>query len=752
MSGAAKILVMALLTGVLGLGAALTPAGLRLEEHFGLEWLFRLRGVRTAPEDVVIVNMEDAATEDLSVRGSPQKWPRSLFAGITRNLHRQGAAVVAFDMVFDEPRSAAEDTQFAQAVQDSRKVVLCRYLKRRTIQLARDSGTRSPELTMEGLVDPIAPLAESAAALAPFVLPKVPARVSRCWTFSAGAGESSSLPVVAFQIFALDVQEDFLRLLARVAPTRVGELPGDKDRLLDTHRVQEYVHRLRGFFLEDPRLGERLLAELENPSFPDLSPEKSRILRSLIQMYRGPGSLYLNYYGPTGTVRHVSYQQLLRAEDLGAGNPDTLDLRGKLVLVGLSETTSTEQKDGFQTVFSTRQGIYISGVEIAATAVANLLEDLPVRPLGPAAHAAVVFAWGVGMGGLCRALSTRSAALGSAGLMVLYLLFARSRFRDAAAWYPLAVPLLIQSPFAFLASTFWRHSDTHRERQHMKKALSYYLPRDAVEQIVVHMADMERRSQVLYAVCLCTDAAKYTTLSETMDPQDLQGLLNRYYETLFQPVAEQEGAVANVVGDSMLAIWAQTQPDSLQRARACDAALGIAALMDPLAGPGSRVRLPTRIGIHFGLVSLGNVGGKGRYEYRPVGDCVNTSSRIEGLNKYLGTEILASQEALDGVDGFLTREVGEFLLAGKAKSLVLHQLLCRRENSTPDRELLCSTFAQGLAAYREGAVEPAMGRFERCLEILENDGPSLFYLRLCREFFETPPEGTWTGVVVLGKK
>ena len=89
------------------------------------------------------------------------------------------------------------------------------------------------------------------------------------------------------------------------------------------------------------------------------------------------------------------------------------------------------------------------------------------------------------------------------------------------------------------------------------------------------------------------------------------------------------------------------------------------------------LRLPTRIGLHAGDMFLGSVGAFNHYEYRPTGDMVNTASRIEGLNKYLGTGILASEEVSDQLAGFVFRELGQFLLAGKSKPVLIRELICR---------------------------------------------------------------------------
>jgi adenylate cyclase len=202
----------------------------------------------------------------------------------------------------------------------------------------------------------------------------------------------------------------------------------------------------------------------------------------------------------------------------------------------------------------------------------------------------------------------------------------------------------------------------------------------------------------------------------------------------------------------MLAIWAKAQPDRTQRHQACLAALDIAlALQDYGAAAMSRP-LRTRIGLHYGHMSLGHIGGMDRYEYRAVGDVVNTTSRIEGLNKYLGTQILASREAVEELDGFLTRELGTFVLAGKSQPIVIYELMRRRADAPPEQHELCSRFARALATYRQGSWDDALHLFQECLGIAEADGPSSYYLRLCEQYLQQPPEGPWDGVISLTRK
>ena len=201
----------------------------------------------------------------------------------------------------------------------------------------------------------------------------------------------------------------------------------------------------------------------------------------------------------------------------------------------------------------------------------------------------------------------------------------------------------------------------------------------------------------------------------------------------------------------MMALWTTAQPDAEVRNQACLAALEISRSVDQF-NQDYALRLPTRIGLHSGHLSLGSVGAINHFEYRAVGDIVNTVSRIESLNKQLGTSILVSADVLHHLDNFLTRELGEFLLSGKSKPVVLHELICLQDESSEKQRNLCGLFAEALRAFRGQSWEKVIDKFNASLQISEQDGPSLFYLGLCEKYRENPPSDGWDGLVRLDKK
>ena len=429
-----KAIIVSLVIGALGVIAILTPMGFDLEENIGLDLLFRLRGVRKPPSDVIIVSLDKASADNLKLPADPEKWPRSLHASLTENLAKQGAAVIAFDMMFDEAGPMEHDNLFAQAISNAGNVVLGERLEKETFPLTNKEGAHTGEIVIERLTPPIPPLARSALALAPFPLPKVPVKVSQYWTFKTEAGDTPTLPVAVFQIFAFEVYDEFIRLLEKVSPSQVEKLLHDKDAIIKNRWVEENILILRDHFRDNPLIGEKMMEEIQNLNSLSFDSKKKRILKSLIKIYQGPKSRYLNFYGPPGTIETVSYYQLLQHHEKSANNQSQLDLNGKAVFIGLSESLRLEQKDGFYTVFSQSSGLDISGVEIAASAFANLLEDKPIHPHVFPAHHAIIFLWGILLGILCFFIPPVIAAFGVVSISILYLSVAMSQFNNTGIW------------------------------------------------------------------------------------------------------------------------------------------------------------------------------------------------------------------------------------------------------------------------------------------------------------------------------
>jgi len=749
-----KAAAVGLVTGLMGVVLSVIPAGRSIEEDFGLHLLFKMRGTREVPRDVLIVSMDTESAQNLSLLSKPERWPRSLHASVVQTLLHEGAKAIVFDMFFEEPKSAEEDVPFAAAMKEARNVVLCQSLRQESLTLVKGERERTFSVNIERLVPPLPLFAESAIGAAPFPLPKVPVKVSKYWTFKTEAGDKPTLPVVAFQVYALEVYREFLSLLSIFSPEDGSRLPQDGESILQDGNIVKLALSIREIFLRQPDLATSMLAELDRVPSITLSQEHLRLLKALINMYRSPDSLYLNYYGPPGHIETVPYHVILQGRNSSRTSHPWPEVRGKAAFIGLSQLLRPEQRDGFYTAFSQPTGIDMSGVEIAATAFANLLEGQHVKPLSPGGRVCLVFAWGILLSTVCWSVSTLAAAL----LMILagsaYLTLAYREFCASAVWLPIMIPFVAQVPMAFFGVLWWKYIDTHREREIIRRAFGYYVPDKVVDEISKGVGDFLVAGKTVYGTCLCTDAEQYVRLSEAMCPEDLRDYMNRYYEAIFKPVRQHGGIVSDVVGDSMMAIWATAHPDSALRFEACRAALEISEAVRRFNdSEGNRpYELPTRMGLHSGHISIGSIGGVDHYEYRAVGDVVNTASRIESLNKLLKTRVLVSEEVIEGLDGFLSRGLGRFVLAGKSKPVIIHELIGLEREAGEEQTRLCEVFAAAMEAYLQTSWDEAAALFHRCLEISAHDGPSRFFLLQCKEYRGRPPDVDWNGAYIVTRK
>ena len=205
--------------------------------------------------------------------------------------------------------------------------------------------------------------------------------------------------------------------------------------------------------------------------------------------------------------------------------------------------------------------MFLSGVEIAATAFSNLLANDYVKPIESRDYLLTIFTWGILVGLICRMMNTLAAALCVAVLSFFYLFAAKYQFQSDALWYPIIVPLFLQSPAAFFGAVLWNLLETNKERRNIRRALGYYVPSEMVDLIVKNRVDLRKGGQTVCGVCLFTDIGGYTSVSENLGPRELSELMHRYFEAVFEPIKQNGGLITDLKGDSILAIWKAPRPD-----------------------------------------------------------------------------------------------------------------------------------------------------------------------------------------------
>ncbi len=731
---------------------AISPLA-ELEERVGLHWMFRLRGPVPAPSEVIIVAIDEDSAQKLGLPERPRDWPRSVHAELVRYLAREGARIVVFDMPFEAPQPL-HDAEFAGAMAETNFALITESIRTETVRLP---GSAGGEMVIEKRVPPASVLARAALGSAPFLLPK-DSRVSAYWTFWGDSGDSPTLPVLAFHVYGWEGFLEFMAGLRRAQPQLSLGAAGIAPPWLASDDGVAATRLAHSAMRADPRVASQMLPYEGKPTEVHPLDNRRRLLHSFVSLYSEGDARYLNFYGPPGTVETVSYARVLQAAR-GTSFGPTPSFANRAVFVGYSAFTPAGQdriRDDYRTVFSQPNGLDLSGVEIAATAFANLLEDRPLRPLHSPWPLAIVALWGLLLGPACRLPRPALAVALTATMTALLLPLLYACFAQRAWWLPSVILVGLQMPLALFAGVWLSYRESKMERETIRQAFGYFLPRAVVEQLSRDLGPVTLTNHLVYGACLSTDVEHYTTLAEHMDPKRLGEVMNEYYAQLFVPVERSQGVVVDVVGDAMVAIWAKASSNVVLRRNACGAALEMVAALDrfnSLAARGAgRPALQTRFGLHAGEMLVGSIGGSGHYEYRAVGDIVNTASRIQTLNKLLRTRLLASEETVAGLDEFVTRPLGSFLLEGKTNAVSVVELLGRKVDVGERASRACEDFASALSDFNARRWSEASRGFASILAVEPDDGPPQFYRERCERLLQHAPEEGWTPTIRIDGK
>jgi adenylate cyclase len=576
----------------------------------------------------------------------------------------------------------------------------------------------------------ISPLIASAAlGAAPLRLAwGLSGRVNSFAAFSEEEVPISSMPALVFHLSAAEVHPDFVRLLAKVSPENAELLPRTAEQLVELRPLQATSLAIRYLVRADPRVTTSLREALEGRQSAEVPARHRAALRALVDLYAGDALRYLNFYGYPGTFQTLSYADLLKGTTAG-GSQVLQELRGKTVIVGYVDFTPAQRDDHYPTVYTTSDGVKLSGAEILATAVANIATRTSLIAPSPALRAGVTSAFGMALGLLLLVPSALRGFGAACALCMAYLALELLLFRLEAIWLPVLVPLIVQAPAGILYAVTHHYRDIGRKRDELRALFGKFVPGRVIESLLDNREKLDTVTEPVYSVCLATDADRFSTLAESMHPAQLARFLNQYFQVVFAPITEEGGDIVDVVGDAVLAVWTGAEGDRALHVKATGAALELMTAVNQFNAASPSARLPTRIGISAGSVSTTAMGAANHYEFRPVGDTVVTSTRLQELNKLLGTRILAAEPAIRGLDGLLVRDLGSFQLRGKTVPTHVFEVIDERANARADVLQLCLEFALALDALRGGRGENALERFRAIRNRYPQDGPTAFYVQ-----------------------
>ena len=243
---------------------------------------------------------------------------------------------------------------------------------------------------------------------------------------------------------------------------------------------------------------------------------------------------------------------------------------------------------------------------------------------------------------------------------------------------------------------------------------------------------------------------------------------NRYYNAALKGVHDHDGTVIQLIGDAILAVWNApvAQPD--HRARACRAAVDLQQQLLIFDEKHGGLPIRTRVGVHAGTATVGNLGSEIHFNYATIGENVNLAARLEGLNKHLRTNILATRDSQSAVeDQLLSRKVGWFKFKGFGEAVEVYELIGPIEEKLAEATRdWRNAFDEALTDFCRKRFSAARDKFQLAIKLRQDaergsladeetppdDGPSKFYLARIEEFKKDPPPEGWKGVIEMKEK
>jgi len=706
---------------------------------------------REVPADlpVRIVDIDEAALAEYG----QWPWPRDTVARLVNRLREQGAAVIAFDVVFaeaDRHSPAAIASNLPESI--------------------RDSDVRR---TLESLPNYDEVLAEAMAranvvtgfAFDPNAKGKPPRRM---WGVANNTGEKDAkmvpelirqfIPQQSGVVITLPILEQSAKGNGSVTPVVEGAI----------------VRRVPMLF--------RLAGQRDEDLYPALSAEAVRVAQGAsTYLVKWSGAQGFESFGERTGVGSIRVGQLnidtdaqgrmalydsgyqpsrfVSAKDVMKRRVPADKIDGQIVFIGTSAV-------GLKDLRNTPTQDSVAGVEIHAQIVEQMLTQTFLERPDYADGAEFLYLAAIGLAFvlLLPRLSAATMALVAVGfigigIVVPWIAFAQIRLLFDPIYPPATLALIYVSGSAL---SFMR---AERDRREIRGAFNLYLSPAQVEAVVRNPDLLKLGGEQREITVMFTDVRGFTRISEQFDPQGLTRFMNRFLTPMTDMIQARNGTIDKYMGDAIMAFWNAPLTIDAHPSRACEAALAMQARLVTLneewkaeAEAEGRHHIPVNIGIglNTGHASVGNFGSEQRLTYSCLGDAVNLASRLEGQCKTYVVGIVIGEGTAKQVPDLATLELDLIMVKGKTEPERMFGLLGDATVAqTPGYRELAERQAEFLALYRAGKFAEALALIDGLNGMAASLGWKQGYYEMMRtriqELIHEPP-ADWNGVYVAKEK
>ncbi len=681
----------------------------------------------TASTDVVVIDIDDQTLKNLAPYYGRWPWPRRVYKEVIEFLSLGEPAAILLDILFTEQMKGTDDD---------------------------------------------AQLAEASAA---------GTHVSHAFSFLKEPAEQrkgvNPLPMDFSKKFALAIDSTNSSKALLMASYRDYEIPPD-----DFYKKINHAHAVTVELDIDGKLRRiPLLFNYDKQTFPSLalagilakldSPKisanssgvriRSQGRRDMILPTDSSGQLPLHFYdvdrAPPVIAMDAVVASALQLQKGEVSDPTLLkinpyELKGKVILIGASAS-------GLNDLKATPLHPSYPGVLLQATAISNALKDdfLTIAPR-----------W-------------INVLIGIFILAVIYTWM----FTASQLWLKICFPFVFLSMVAVLSHLIFRHFNLAVEmafpgvmglaatihglaylilveeaaKRKLKTTLSKYVSPVVADKLLT--SGIDPRAEIgahKELSILFSDIRGFTTISESLPPQQIVVCLNTYLSQMNETIFEHLGTVDKFIGDGLMAFWGAPLDDDFHAVRAVRCAL---AMLGDVVTLRQKIRddfglsfdLEIGIGINTGNVVVGNIGSERHLSYTAIGDNVNLASRIEGITKVYQVPLLIGERTYDLVkQSVICRVIDNVQVKGKLQHVKIYQALVDKESPLADQAMeLSHKFQNAWTAYEIGDFKNAHFLFKATEKDFDGDKPSQIYQERCKKMIAAPPKD-WKGIYVLQTK
>ncbi|MBD8874704.1 adenylate/guanylate cyclase domain-containing protein [Roseibium polysiphoniae] len=373
----------------------------------------------------------------------------------------------------------------------------------------------------------------------------------------------------------------------------------------------------------------------------------------------------------------------------------------------------------------------LTGIEVHATILAQQLSG---RSLGSASFLNTI------------ALMVLAGLAASFGFLVIArpltyftLLFLAIGAYLLAAWMLVSLEILLLPVLGPPAAAVWsalimalmRWRKDRSERVFLKTAFSKYVSPALVKRLTSGDISLKLGGEKRPVTYLFTDLQGFTSLSETLPPEQMAELLNSYLDRICDLATEHGATIDKIIGDAVVCFFGAPDVDPDQASRALELSLALDTFCESFRADANDRSIAlgvTRIGIHHGEAVIGNFGGSRFFDYTGIGDTVNTAARLEGANKFLGTRICVSSAVASECPGHHFRPLGDLVLKGRSQPVACFE-------PVSDQDLSSAWMQAYLAAYQKmsDASPDALSCLESVAALKPGDGPTQLHIERLRD-------------------